>query len=246
MKVAIVDDEQDVRELLSNLLRIHFDEVEVIGEASSVKEGLELIEQTKPDLLFLDIMMGDGTGFDLLKRLSQINFAVVFVTAYHEFALKAIKFSALDYLMKPIDPDELVSAVIKARNQNHRSAHGDSIKQLQVVSDDPLERIILKDASSVYLIKVAEIVRCEASDNYTIFHLNDSREIVISRPLKEYHELLADEGFFRTHQSHLINIRYFDRYNKKEGGFAVLQNGFSVPVANAKKEALLRALEELS
>lgn len=242
MKVALIDDEQPVRETLQSILEYYFPEFE-IKEATGVAEGVELIKDFLPDLIFLDIKMGDGTGFDLLNRVKgQTNFQLIFVTAHNEYAVKAFKFSAIDYILKPVDPEEVTQAVKKAIQYNAAN----ELKLLSLLSNqlrEP-EKIVLSDNHNIYLIEIKDIIKCNSVNNYTHFFLADGREIIISKTLKHYEDLLKLHGFFRTHQSHIINLLYFDKYDKKEGGEVVLKDGSRVLVSSRKREELLHVLKE--
>lgn len=247
MRAVIVDDEPSLRESTKTLLSIYCPEVTVVGEADGVKAAVELIQSSKPDLVFLDIEMRDGLGFDVLHVFPDRAFAVIFVTGHNEYAVKAFKISAIDYLLKPIDPEELERAVTKAQTSMHRSVSGVQIQTLQhQLNNRELTKIVLKDSEKVYLIDIAEIVRCESSDNYTRFFLTDKRSILVSTTLKEYEKLLDSQSFFRTHQSHLVNLRHMDHYDKREGGTLVMKDQSRLPVSVRKKEQLLKALEKLS
>ncbi|WP_421873449.1 LytR/AlgR family response regulator transcription factor [Marinoscillum sp.] len=247
MRAVIIDDEPSLRESTKTLLGIYCPEVTVVGEADGVKTAVELIRSSKPDLVFLDIEMRDGLGFDVLHVFPDRAFAVIFVTGHNEYAVKAFKISAIDYLLKPIDPEELERAVTKAQTNLHRSVSGMQIQTLaHQLNNRELTKIVLKDSEKVYLIDIAEIVRCESSDNYTRFFLTDKRSILVSTTLKEYEKLLDSQSFFRTHQSHLVNLRHIDHYDKREGGTLVMKDQSRLPVSVRKKEQLLKALEKLS
>lgn len=247
MRVVLIDDESTVRENLKILLNIYGSDMEVVGEAGGVQEGLDCIRKHKPDLVLLDVEMKDGTGFDLLAMYGELDFKLVFVTGHNDYAIKAFKYSAIDYLLKPVDPEELSKALAKARqsfdsqDQNLRVANLVQNKQTPCLE----QKIILKDAETVYLVAIKNIVRCESEANYTHFYLTDGRHIMVSRTLKEYDQLFACQSFFRAHQSHLINLCHFDRYEKKEGGIVYMKDGSVLPVAVRKKEALMEVLESL-
>lgn len=220
---------------------------EVIAEANGVKAGLECLKLNKPDLLLLDVEMQDGTGFDLLAMYGELDFKVIFVTGHDAYAIKAFKFSAIDYLLKPVDPEELIKAIQKAKNALTLDEQNVSVSTLvdnkaKSASD---QKILLKDTENVYLIEVKDIIRCESETNYTKFFLVDGRKLTISKTLKEYDSLFEDQSFFRAHQSHLINLIHFDRYEKKEGGIVHMKDGSTLPVAVRKKEALMQALGNL-
>lgn len=221
-------------------------DTEVIAEADGVASGVEMLKKEKPDLVFLDVEMKDGTGFDLLALYGIPDFKVAFVTGHDAYAIKAFKFSAIDYLLKPVDPDELVATLNKAREALLPEEQKTRLRGLlDNQSSDRTNKIVLRDAETVYLVAIDEILRCESDTNYTYFYLTDGRKIVVSRTLKEFQQLFEDMHFLRVHQSHLINLRHFDRYDKREGGQAFMKDGIAVPVSVRKRESLLSALERL-
>lgn len=247
MRIVLIDDDPVVRDNMKTLLSIFSPESEIVGEAGGVKEGLECLNQTKPDVVLLDVEMKDGTGFDLLTFYGQPDFKVIFVTGHNGYALKAFKYSALDYLLKPVDPTDLVEALDKMKVSadttelnikiaNHRHNKMNTAFE---------QTIVLKDTETVYLVRLADIIRCESEGNYTKFYLKDERKLTISKTLKEYDSLFEGNSFFRAHQSHLINLRHFDRYEKREGGVVFMKDGSTLPVAVRKKESLMMALETL-
>ena len=248
MRVVTVDDDSSVRENLKTLLSIYAKDVEVIAEADGVRAGLECVRENKPDLLLLDVEMGDGTGFDLLAMYGELDFKVIFVTGHDAYAIKAFKFGAIDYLLKPVDPEELIKAIQKAKSaitlEEQRVQVSNLVDNKSRSASD--QKILLKDTENVYLVEVKDIIRCESETNYTKFFLSDGRKLTISKTLKEYDSLFEDQSFFRAHQSHLINLRHFDRYEKKEGGIVHMKDGSTLPVAVRKKDALMQALAELS
>ncbi len=243
MKAVLIDDQSHVRENLKMLLGEFVPEVAVIAEADGVKSGLDCLKKYKPDLVFLDIEMADGTGFDLLSLIKERTFRVIFVTGHEGYAIRAFRVAAIDYLLKPVDPDDLIEAVEKAKRQG-------PLQQVQVneavasQSADKLKQLVLSDADNVYLVQLSEIIRCQSEDNYTRFFLLDGRKLLISRTMKEFAELLEKAGFFRSHQSHLINLAFFDHLDKRDGGTIFLKDGSSVPLATRKKDSLLQALRE--
>lgn len=247
MRIAIIDDEEDARAILRSFLLLEQSKA-MIQEATGVTTGLELIRGFKPEIVFLDVMMRDGTGFDLLKQLNSIDFKLVIVSGHNEFALQAFRFSAIDYLVKPIDADELNSTF--ARIQSMLAPSWQQMLEVVRQSIQPApeadRKIILKDMNAVYVVSISSIIRCEASDNYTTFHLIDQPPIIVSRPLKEYDDLLQPFKFFRVHQSHLINLNHLQQFNKREGGSIKMKDGSEVPVSSRKREALLAAISQFS
>ncbi len=246
--VIIIDDEAGIRNNLKHQLKLLQPQIHIIGEAENVKNGVKLLEEYQADIIFLDIEMPDGTGFDVLKQVSRIKSKVVFITAHNHYAVQAFRFSALDYLLKPIDIEELESALQKANMQLEKesvqlkmSAFLDNIEDMSAKR----KKIVLKNSDSISVVSIADIVRLEASDNYTTFYFQHANPIIISKTLKEYEELLEEYGFFRIHQSHLINLNFFHKYEKKDGGFVVMKDNNIVPIATRKKDAFLKILEQL-
>ena len=248
IKTIIIDDEGKARETIRNMLQTYCSDLDVVGTAGSVKEGLKLLESTSADLVFLDIKMGDGTGFDLLRKLKKVNFFLIFITAFEEFAIRAIKFSALDYILKPLDPDQLINAVDKAKDAIEKENISLRLEALYENLDglnSKSKKIVLKTTSSVHIVNITDIIRCESEKNYTHFYTTDGDEITVSKTLKEFSEMLVDYGFYRIHQSHLVNLMHVKRYDKAEGGNLVMDNNSIVPVSYRKKEDLMKLFKSL-
>lgn len=248
IKAICIDDEPRARESIIDLLKLHKTDIEIVDEADGIESGLLSIEKHKPDLVFLDIQLGDGTGFDLLKRLPKINFKLIFITAFEEFALRAFKFSAIDYLLKPLNPDDFFSALNKAEILQEKETQQKHLEALlsHLGSDDKKKKkLVLRTAESIHLINIQDIIRCEASSGYTEFILKNGKTILVSKGLVEYDELLSSCGFIRTHQSHLININFIESYEKTEGGYILMQDRTTVPVSNRKKESIIRLFDQL-
>jgi two-component system LytT family response regulator len=248
VQILIVDDEKRARETIGKIIKLYCANAVVVAEAGNVAEATEAIAKHKPDLVLLDINMPGGNGFDLLKQFGTIDFKLVFITAYEEHAVKAFKFSALDYILKPVNPDELVEAVNKAQSQIEKDNL--SLKLTAFISNiDNIAReakkIVLKTSESIHVVNVHEIIRCEADRNYTSFFIEGGKKILVSNTLKEYDEMLSLSHFFRAHQSHLVNINYIERYEKKEGGFLIMKDKSEVPVSVRRKETLLKLLEKI-
>lgn len=246
MNVVIIDDEITVRNAISSLLGEHFPGIRIMASAGTIEEGYDAVVKHKPDLLFLDIELPDGTGFDLIKRFPRITFQIIFVTGHQEYALDAIKVSALDYVLKPVDTDELRRAVEKAGKVINNE---DQMIKFQALNENlqgkkVLKRIILHTSDHLQLISVSDIIRAEADSNYTTFSLADGKHILVSRTLKEYENLLSASGMIRVHQSHLVNINYIDRFVKKDGGYLLLKGGTKIPVSPNLKKQVLQALTD--
>jgi len=248
LRVLIIDDESNIRNMIAEIIKSHCPNAEIIGQAGSVRDGKEKIKSLHPDLVLLDIKMDDGTGFELLDKLDRIDFKVIFITAYQEFALKAIKFSALDYILKPVDPEELINAVndagklISADQQSQIQHLKDSLSN----TDQSEKRILLKTSENIHLLRVSDIRYCEADGGYTRFFTNQDQEILVSRPLAEYEDLFAEYGFYRVHKSFLANLHKVERFEKEDGGYLVIDGEVKVPVASRKKDQLIQLLEKIT
>lgn len=246
IRSIIVDDEQIGRELLAELLARHCPNVSVLAQADSVARAREAIERHRPDLVFLDIQMPVSNGFQLLEDRPEAAFEVVFTTAFEQYAVRAIKASALDYLLKPINRDELIAAVERAeRKLNAVPGFGPNLETLLETLRRPNaepSKLALPTEEGLILVRLADVVRCEAEGSYTWFHLVGGGRRLVSRPLKEFDLLLADMNFMRVHHSHMVNIDHIARYVRGEGGEVVMSDGSTVMVARRKKEELMRLL----
>jgi two-component system LytT family response regulator len=241
LKSIIVDDEQKSGENLRILLQDFCEGVEVCAVCNSVDEAIEAIRKHSPDVVFLDVQMQRETGFDLLERLPKVNFEVVFTTAHAEYAIKAFKFSAIDYLLKPIDVTELQASVAKV-NKKLTNDMTERLQQMMRNLRDPTGdnyKLALPTTDGLFFVKVSTIIYCEASSNYTEIYTDDGRKHIVSRTLKEYEDMLTDHGFFRIHNSYLINLSAVKKYIRGEGGQVLMNNGRSLDVAKRKKEGFL-------
>jgi len=244
ISLIIVDDEPKARDTIRNILELSSLDIKIEAEAGSVGEAFDVISKKRPEILLLDINLSDGSGFDLLRRFVKISFKVIFITAFEEYAVRAFRYSALDYIMKPVKASELIDAVERAGESIEKDQM--SLKLNTLLSNiDKLRKIILKTAESIHIIQVEEIIRCEADVNYTHFYLSNGKHLIVSKPLKEYAELLEPAGFFRTHQSHLINMEHILRYDRSDGGSLVMDDESTIPVSSRKKEAMFRIFEQM-
>jgi two-component system, LytTR family, response regulator len=248
LRIVIIDDEQNARELISNTVKHNCSNVEIVGTGESVKTGLEVINAVNPDIVLLDVQMPDGTGFDLLSKLKDFKFKVIFITAHQEFALQAFKFSALNYILKPVDVEELVASINKVEEAIEQNNMDMKMKilydNLQNKSKDS-KKLILKSTDQIHAVNVKDIIRCESEGNYTRFILNDGRKLLATKILKEFDEMLQNYNFFRVHQSHLINVDFFETFIKADGGTVVMKDKSKIPLASRKKEAFLKLLSSL-
>lgn len=246
MKAILIDDEPHNLSNLRTLLNTYCPQIEVCALAMNAEEGKEALYKYKPDLLFLDIQMPHQDGFSLLRSLTEYDFEVIFVTAYDQYAIQAMRFSAVDYLLKPVDITELQAAVAKAGKQRQLKVQNQQIDHLmqwikaQTQKEDL--QIALSTLQETRFVKTNEIIRCESSNNYTTFFLNDGTNLLVSKPIYEYDDLLSSHGFLRCHQSHLVNKAYIKSWKKDYGDFLQLTDGTQVPISRGKKETIKKAL----
>ncbi len=244
INAIIIEDEKKSASALEILLKRNCPEVLLLGKAESVKEGYDLFIRTKPELVFLDVMLGDGSGFDVLEKLSGLKFNVIFTTAHEKFAIKAIKYSALDYLLKPVDADELKTAVQKIAERKNTFSEKNIHSLLENVkqSESQFSSITLPTGAGFEIVQVKNIIRCEADDNYTKVFLTGGKNHLVSGTLKHYEELLPEKDFIRVHHSFLINMNHLVRFNKEEST-AEMSDGVKVEVSRRKKDDLLARLK---
>jgi two-component system LytT family response regulator len=244
MKAIIVEDMPQAIALLQADLADHCPEVEVIGTAHSVVSAAKLLRSAKPDLIFLDILLGDGTGFDLLEIFPGLDVRIIFTTASDEFALRAFRYAAVDYLLKPIDPEQLKQAVQRAAGLLRNNRESLSVLREAISKPDALPtRISLHTQERIVVTEIGNIVRCEADGNNTRFFLQSGEKVFVTKTLKQYDQLLEHHHFVRVHQSHLVNFRYVRGFEKKEGGFLLLKNGDNIPVSVRKRTEVMQMLE---
>ncbi len=245
MKAAIVDDVAQARETLKEDLADYCPDIEIIGEADGVVTGAKLLKKIDPDVVFLDIQLQDGSGFDILELLGEVKFQVIFTTASDAFAIKAFKFSAVDYLLKPVDPDELIEAVQKASQANISQQKSYDLL-LNTVKERTLpQRLALHTLEKIHVTEIADIVRCESNGNYTTFYFKSGQKLLVTKTLKEYDQMLSEHQFARVHQSHLINTHQIKEFVKIDGGYLVMRDGSKIPVSTRKKSSVMKLLEEL-
>lgn len=244
INAVIIDDEKDARFLLHNLIEKKFGkQINVLGEADDVDPGVALIEKHKPDLVFLDIQMKKGTGFDLLKKIKKIDFEVIFITAYNQYAVDAFKFSAFGYLLKPIKSKDL-GEVIEKLEKHLSELKQDTTKRLKVLienygSDSNIQKLIIPNIEGFQVVKIADIIRLEGDRNYTHFILASDKKITTSKSLGEYEELLNDHGFFRIHQSTIVSLRHITAYLKEDGGNVKMTDSEVLKISRHRKTEFL-------
>ncbi|GAB3925193.1 LytR/AlgR family response regulator transcription factor [Larkinella terrae] len=255
LRAVIIDDETNAREALTNLLKLICPEVEICGEAKNADLGIELIKKERPNLIFLDIQMPGKSGFEMLSSFGNVNFGVIFTTAYQEYAIRAFRFSAIDYLLKPIDPDELQTAVERFKSKvssvnpqqlqilQEQIETSPSLRLVQRKKNDN-QRIALPTAEGIHFVQMTEIIQCESLGSYTKFHLVKGPAIVVSRLLKEYEEILDNYYFFRVHQSNIINLEHIKRYVKGDGGQVWMSDNTEIEVSRRRKDEFLSLLSD--
>jgi two-component system LytT family response regulator len=248
LRTLVIDDESNIRKMIIEIVKNHCEDTRVVGQAGSVQEGLRMINDLHPDLVLLDIKMDDGTGFDLLEQLERIKFKLIFITAYQEFALRAIKFSALDYILKPVDPEELISAVNTAGNLilEQQQKQIDHLTESLKSTDQDSKKILLKTNENIHLVKFSDIIYFNADCGYSQFHLLGNRSVIVSKSLSEYEDFFKDYGFYRVHKSYIVNIHKVLRFEKEDGGSLVMEEDHKVPVASRKREEILLLLERMT
>ena len=245
IRAIIVDDEPYCCDTLETMLEKYCPEVQLVAICHSGEDAIAAIGQQKPDLVFLDIEMPRMNGFDMLQKIGTINFEIIFTTSFDQYALRAIRFSALDYLLKPIDKEDLVNSVQKVIQRTQKPI----AQQLQLLMQklqqpvNPLNKIALPTMEGLQMVPVESILYCESDSNYTIFYLKDKQKIIVSRTLKEIEELLEEFSFTRVHSSYLVNLHEVNKYVKGEGGYLVLNDGSTVNVSASRKKLLLARLQ---
>lgn len=239
MRALLIEDKEQIRKGLLRLLELIDAEIIVVGECEAVKEAVIVANACKPDVVFLDINLTDGTGFDFLEQTENLDYKVIFITAYEEFALRALKIGAVDYLLKPVDLEELKTALDKVGHLS-LSIQKQQIRTVKQIYTNDEEILILSLQDSFQIIDLNELLFCESDKGYTTFYLNDGKKYIASKSIKKFEEQLAKQSFIRPHQSFIVNLRFIDRYDKS--GTIHLKNGKQIPVSSRKKEDFLTRL----
>lgn len=240
LRALIIDDEIAARETLSNYVNKYCEGIELIGEAQDVPGAIELIEKTKPDLIFLDVEMPFGNAFDVLEKTAYLGYETIFITAFSEYAMRALNYSAAYYILKPVDIDELVKAVEKvAENRNAEQAISTSKVIYENIKNPENRKLVLPTASGFDVVPVKEIIRLEGSGNYTDIYLIGNRKKVVSKVLRHFQEILEGQGFIRVHKSHLISLEHITSYHRGRGGSVNMADGSEIEVSPNKKQDLL-------
>ena len=248
VKAVIVDDEQDAVSFIESIAREYCPGIEIVGKAYSSIEGIEVITREKPDLVFLDVEMPHGNGFDLLAGFPEKDFDVIFITAFNHYAIKAIKFSAVDYILKPININEFIDAVkrVEQRRSEKRGRNLNLNALFENLRSSLPSKLAIPTSSGMEYLNTTEIIRIEADRSYSWFFMKDGTKFLVSRNLKEYQELLSDWNFFRTHNSHLINLEHVKKFIRHEGGYIEMTDGSTVPVSRGKKDLFLEHMGRIS
>lgn len=242
----LVDDLPAALKLLENDIQQKHPSISIIGKAAGVVEAAKLLRKQQPDILFLDIMLGDGTGFDVLEIFPNLRSKIIFVTASDEFAIRAFKFAAIDYVLKPYSDEDLAQAIEKAKQHIQPDS-----EQLNVLKDSisaPNQRpkkISLHTLDKIVVVDLDDIVRCESDNNYTQFFFQDGSKILVTKTLKSFSDMLKNYQFLRVHQSHLVNIKYVKAFIKSDGGYLILKNKNTVPVSVRKRAEVIEALNTI-
>jgi two-component system, LytTR family, response regulator len=242
IKAVIIEDEPVFAEMVKSFLQEFYPEIEINGYAQSVEDSKKLIASAQPDIAFCDIELKDGTTIDLLKQLTNINFQIIFITAHNQFAIQAFKFSAVDYLLKPIEEIEFRDAVDRAIERlNQKQMQHIRLMLENLDRNNENKRIVLRTSEQIHIVNIKDIVRCQADNTYTTFYLTNSENILVSKGLKEYEELLCENGFFKIHQSHIINLQFLRKIDKSTEE-VILSDKTRLPLSQRRKQDLLQIL----
>ncbi len=243
---VITDDEACFREMIQLLLADYFPQIKICATAGSVDEAVAAIDKYQPSLVFLDIEITGGTGFQVLRRVKNHQFKLIVVTAFNEFAIQAIKFSAIDYILKPVNEFEFKAGVEKAIQEiEEMNNHNPLTNLFNNILETETKKLVLRTSNEIHVVSVNDIIRLHADNAYTTFYLETGEKIIISRGIGEYDNLLSGYGFIRPHQSHLVNIRFIKKLDRSDGGFLILKDKTQVPVSARKRQHLLETLNKL-
>jgi two-component system, LytTR family, response regulator len=248
LKALIVDDEFQGRSFMQKILEREHPDIDVVGQASTIAEAVDRIEMHNPNLIFLDVMLGRENAFELFDRIQEFSFEIIFTTAHHEYAVKAFKINALDYLLKPIDLQELSDAIEKVRARLDKESARTSSLQIENLANilrsvnKSIDKLAIPNTDGFVMVHLSEIIYCESDSNYTVFHLTNNRKLTSSYTLRQYDDMLSSQDFFRAHKSFLINLSHINRYLKSDGGVIMMSNGKAVELSRRNKEKLMKLL----
>lgn len=249
IKAVVIDDDRNIRDINKALLTDYFPEISIVGEADNVSDGVNLIKKYNPDLVLLDIELKDGTGFHILQKVKPYNFKLIFITAFNDFAIRAIKFSAIDYILKPVNEHEFKTAVENALAKIESTEIESQLNHFfdHYQKNIQYKKIVLKTQESLHIVSLSDIVYCQNENVYTTFFLANGEEIIISKGIKEYEELLSDYRFFRPHQSFLVNLNYVKKIDKSAGASIILNDGKNteILISSRRKNQLIKMLEKI-
>ena len=240
IKTFIIDDEKNARETLKILFKKYFPEVDIIGEADSIKTGIELLNNKSADLVFLDIEFPTGTGFDILAAINKIDFDIIFVTAFDQYAIDAFRFSAVDYILKPVKINIFKEAINKFKQKRKYKDKDQKFRILIDNFNNNIHRIVLPTRKGFIVVNIKDIIRCEGDRNYTNFFFVNNKPMLVSRTIKEFEELLTNHNFFRIHQSHLVNMNHIKEYIRGKGGEIKMSDNSELPVSKHRKKDFLK------
>lgn len=241
-RVLIIDDEKDAREIIKQVLSNSCPGISVCGEAENLETGYRLIRTLIPDIILLDISFPDGSGFDLLDKCRDMRFKTIFITAYDQFALKAFRYNAVNYLLKPLNPLELTTAMDKIIVENGDDYSSKILQLLQNIHSGKADKIMLSSLEGSVLVGLDQIIRLESDGSYTTFYMTSGDRQICTKPLKEFEELIGEEFFFRIHQSHIVNLHFVRKILKEDGGYALMEGGAKIPIARRRKEEFNEAI----
>ncbi len=243
LTAVLVDDMPIALEMLENDITNNHPEIKIIGKAKSVVEAAKVLQKNKPDILFLDIMLGDGTGFDILEIFPELKSKIIFVTASDAFAIKAFKFAAIDYILKPYSDEDLSISIEKAQSQIQPDKQQLNVLQEAVTAPgNKPSKISLYTSEKIIVVNIEDIIRCKSDNNYTTFYFKDKSKILVSKTLKHYADMLKEVNFLRVHQSHLVNTKYIKEFIKSDGGYLILTDKSNIPVSVRKRNEVLEVL----
>lgn len=244
LTAILVDDMPIALEMLENDIVNNHPKINIIGKAKSVVEAAKLLQKKQPDILFLDIMLGDGTGFDILEISPDLKSKIIFITASDAFAIKAFKFAAIDYILKPYSDEDLAFSIEKAQRQIQPDKQQLNILQEALAAPNKTpSKISLHTSEKIIVVNIADIIRCKSDNNYTTFYFNDNSKILVSKTLKHYADMLKEVSFLRVHQTHLVNIKYIKEFIKSDGGYLILKDKSNIPVSVRKRNEVLATLK---
>jgi two-component system, LytTR family, response regulator len=246
---VVIDDEPDAVDFITSIIAEYCPKIEVTGKAHNITDGVRIIKQIRPDLVFLDIEMPNGTGFDLLSQFPDKNFDVIFITAFNHYAIQAIKYSAVDYILKPINIEEFIESVNRVINKRNTANTAGSVQYealLENLRTIRPTRLVIPTSDGREYLNPDTIIRIEADRSYSWFFLHDKRKILVSRHLKEFQDLLNDRNFFRPHNSHLINLEFVRKFIRQDGGYIEMTDGSQIPISRNRKDLFLSHMSRYS